>query len=95
MSEIDTWAVVELMGHVMVAGRLTEEELFGTKIGRIDIPEPEGDGFVTQWFGGSAVYRITAVTEEAARMLSQRCRPEPIHRWEWALPSSFGDEELD
>lgn len=32
------WAVVELMGHVKLAGRLTEEEKFGAKLGRPDIP---------------------------------------------------------
>lgn len=36
--EKEVWAVVELMGHVKLAGRLTEEEKFGTKMGRLDIP---------------------------------------------------------
>lgn len=35
-----TWAVVELMGHVRLAGRLSEEEHFGAKMGRLDIPKP-------------------------------------------------------
>ncbi len=34
----ESWAVVELMGHVRMAGRVTEEERFGSKMGRIDIP---------------------------------------------------------
>ena len=33
-----TWAVVELMGHVKLAGIITEEEKFGAKMGRLDIP---------------------------------------------------------
>ncbi len=37
MSEM--WGVLELMGHVRVAGRITEEERFGGKLGRIDIPK--------------------------------------------------------
>lgn len=36
--EQPTWAVVELMGHVRIAGRLTEEEKFGGKMGRLDVP---------------------------------------------------------
>lgn len=32
------WCVVELMGHVRMAGLVTEVELFGSKQGRIDIP---------------------------------------------------------
>ena len=34
----ETWAVCELMGHVKIAGRLTEEEKFGVKMARLDIP---------------------------------------------------------
>ena len=34
----ETFAIVELMGHVRVAGRLSEEEKFGSKLGRLDIP---------------------------------------------------------
>lgn len=36
--EPEVWAIVELMGHVRLAGRLTEEEKFGAKMGRLDIP---------------------------------------------------------
>lgn len=37
----DSWAILELMGHVRMAGRVTEEERFGSKVGRIDVPYPE------------------------------------------------------
>lgn len=63
--EEEKWAIVELMGHVRLAGRLSEEEKFGSKLGRIDIPK--GESFVTQYFGASSVYRITLCTEETAR----------------------------
>lgn len=101
------WAVVELMGHVRIAGLLSEEERFGSKVGRIDIPSPiavcmpcggsvgkndaceqcrgkgaVGGGFVTQFFGGSSVYRITFVSEEAARAVAKSSQPQPIHSWE-------------
>jgi hypothetical protein len=35
----ESWCVVELLGHVRMAGRVTEEERFGCKMGRIDIPK--------------------------------------------------------
>ena len=35
---IETWAICELMGHVKLAGKLTEEEHFGAKMGRVDVP---------------------------------------------------------
>lgn len=78
----DTWAILELMGHVRLAGRVTEEERFGAKMGRIDIPHDEGDGFTTQYFGGGSIYRLTACTEEAARLVAKQTQPEPVHRWE-------------
>jgi hypothetical protein len=75
----ETWAIVELMGHVRLGGRLTEEERFGVKLGRLDIPS--GETFVTRFFGGSSVYCITIVSEEAARAVAQRT-PEPVQPWE-------------
>jgi hypothetical protein len=78
---LETWAVVELMGHVRIAGRVTEEEKFGGKLGRLDIPTEDG-GFVTQYFGASSVYRLTIVSEEAARAVATNSRVEPVHSWE-------------
>lgn len=34
----DSWCVLELLGHRRLAGRVTEEERFGVKLGRIDVP---------------------------------------------------------
>lgn len=79
--KFDEWAIVELMGHVKLAGRVTEETRFGATMGRIDIPGADG-GFVTQYFGGASVYRVTPVTEEIARAVAKRNQPKPVHRWE-------------
>lgn len=76
------WACVELMGHVKLAGRLTEEEKFGAKLGRLDIPTEDG-GFVTQFFGGGSIYRVTLVTEDVARHIAKRTQPEPVHSWDF------------
>ena len=90
MSDAESWAIVELMGHVKIAGRLTEEERFGAKMGRLDIPLSEGD-FVTQYFGGGSVYRITAVTEEVARRVAKASGDvAPVRPWDYpkSLPSA-------
>lgn len=81
----DQWAILELMGHVRLAGKVTEESRFGVALGRIDIPT--GDGFTTQYFGGSSIYRLTPTTEEIARSVALRNQPEPVHRWELPAPS--------
>lgn len=75
----DSFAIVELMGHVRLAGRLTEEERFGCKMGRIDIPTK--NGLVTQFFGGSSVYRITPCSEEIAKEVAKTSEHEPVHSW--------------
>lgn len=82
----DSWAILELMGHVRMAGRVTEEERFGAKMGRIDVPNREGDGFTTVYFGGGSVYRMTPTTEEIARSVARGSQPEPVHRWELPQP---------
>ena len=84
----DTWAVVELMGHVKLAGRLTEEEKFGAKMGRLDIPNPDqsetsSGPFITRYFGGSSVYSITFVSEAVARQVAKGTSPEPVHSWDF------------
>lgn len=102
------WAILELMGHVKVAGYVTEEELFGTKIGRIDIPADEESDAITQYFGGASVYRLTPVSEDVARAFARRSRPRPVHVYELQPPrdvsetsygpgdyGEFGDEGPD
>ena len=60
----DSWAVVDLMGHVTIAGRITKPGEFGG-LWQIDIPD--GDSFRTEFFGSQSVYRVRIVSEEIAR----------------------------
>lgn len=87
-SDTEAWAIVELMGHVRLAGRISEEEKFGAKMGRIDIPNPDQSEtstgpFITQFFGGGSVYRITLVTEEVARHVAKGTTSAPISPWDF------------
>ncbi len=75
------WAVLELMGHVRLAGKISEEERFGSKIGRIDVPA-DGEKFVTIFFGGSSIYRMTPCDEVTARAVAARSAPAPIQPYE-------------
>lgn len=79
------WAILELLGHVRITGKVSEELRFGVALGRIDIPT--GDGFTTQYFGGSSIYRLTPTTEEIARSVAMSNQPEPVHRWELPAPT--------
>lgn len=82
------WAIVELLGHVRLAGRVSQEEQFGAKLGRIDIPQADGPA-VTKFFSGAALYAMTPVTEAVARAVALRCDPAPVRPWDLpkALPA--------
>jgi hypothetical protein len=86
------WCIVELLGHVRMAGFVTEEELFGAKLGRIDLPRADGTT-ATQFFGGGSIYRLTPTTEEIARAVAKQNEPEPAQRWE--LPKLKAPEGAD
>ncbi len=80
-----TWAIVELMGHVKLAGRLSEEEKFGAKMGRVDVPQADGT-YRTVYFGGSSVYRLQVVSEEVARHVGREA-PQPVSPWDFPRPA--------
>lgn len=102
MSEsFDSWAIVELMGHVRIAGRVSEVEVFGGKMGRIDVPVG-ADAWATQFFTGQSVYRITPCGEVEARAVAAANQPRPVHPWESRLleerspePAFYDEDEVD
>lgn len=59
-----TWGVVELLGHLTLAGRITKPGEYGG-LWQIDIPEI--DDFRTEFFNSQSVYRIRITSEEIAR----------------------------
>jgi hypothetical protein len=102
MSEsFEGWAILELMGHRRLGGRVSEVEMFGAKMCRIDVPTIENtlcgpkDRWTTQYYGGSSIYCMTPCSEEASRLAASISRPEPVHEWELPkLPPSSGSEYL-
>lgn len=77
----EEWAILELMGHRRLAGKVTEQEIAGARFIRIDVPGPGGTA-ATQFYAPGAVYAITPTTEEMARAVAQISQPEPVTRWE-------------
>jgi hypothetical protein len=90
---IQAWAVVELMGHVKIAGQVSEETHFGTVLGRLDIPEIGDKPALTIFFGGSSIFRITPCTEEVAKLVLQQNFQAPIVAYQLPRPK-FGQEEM-
>ncbi len=69
MAENETWAIVELMGHVTLAGKITRPGEYG---GLWQVDLPEGDTFRSEFFGSGSVYRIRIVSEEIARAYGRK-----------------------
>lgn len=104
MDELDenntfgVWGILELMGHVKLGGFITQEELFGTKVGRIDVPGPNGT-ITTQYFGGGSLYRLTPCTAEVAKAFAVKNQPQPVHLFQLELPETavggIDDDDTD
>jgi hypothetical protein len=61
--ELDQWALIDLMGHVQTAGRISRPGDWGGLL-RVDVPI---DGtFRTEYYGMAAIYSIKLVSEEIA-----------------------------
>lgn len=83
------WCIVELMGHVTLAGYVTEAELGGGKLFRIDVPPSDRMQAFTTMFGASAIYKMTPVDEATVRAVCERKQQQPFTSWE--LQSAFND----
>ena len=89
----EEWAVLELMGHRKLAGKVTEQTIGSATFIRIDVPGQKGEVTATQFYNPSAIYCMTPTTEKLARRMSAYNKPEPVTRWE--LPESDDESDLD
>jgi hypothetical protein len=88
------WAILELMGHRRLIGRLSTATIAGASFLRIDIPQ-EGDKDATQFYSPSAVYAITPTTEELARRAAHLNTVAPVSRFELPAPKAPADAATD
>lgn len=68
------WAIVEIFGHRRHAGRTREEERFGAKMLRIDVPnkgDPQQHGWTTHYYGGSSIFSFS-LTDEATALRANK-----------------------
>lgn len=73
----EQWAIVELMGHQKIAGRYSENG----PMHRIDVPDDDGFRF-SRLYSPQAIYSITFVDEQTARMAAQAFDTPAITIWE-------------
>jgi len=81
----DLWAIVELLGHQKMAGKLSEQVLGGSSFIRVDVPAFEGSPAFTRLLTDKSIYAINPVTEEVARHMAERIRAQPIQEYDARL----------
>lgn len=72
------WAIVEIFGHRRHAGRTREEERFGAKLLRVDVPNkgaPAAHGWTTHYYGGSSIFSFTPTDEASALKINRPYEP--------------------
>lgn len=95
--KFESWAILELMGHRRLGGKVSEATLAGGAFVRIDIPHDDPQqGFVaTQFYSPGAVYCLTPVGEAEARAVAKRTKPQPVHRYELTVIDDEDDIDRD
>lgn len=78
----DLWCLVELFGHQKIAGRCTEQNIAGTNMLRVDVPETSKNPSFTRLFGSAAIYAINPIDEVSARAIAERLEVAPIIAWQ-------------
>ncbi len=79
------FAVVEIMGHRRLAGRISDALVAGAPMLRIDVPDAKTKDLTTHFFAPHALYAIHPCTEDTARRVASLYRPEPVAEWDLQL----------
>ena len=74
--EFKCWAVVEIKGYRSLVGFVTECEIAGCGMLRVDVPGNEAKQF-SQYVNPTSVHAMTPISEEAAREYLRQSPPPP------------------
>ena len=76
--KFEHWMIVELMGHNIIAGFVSEQTIGGAALIRVDVPKTDNAGPFTKFFNNSAIYAMTPTTEEVATVAANKLAVRPI-----------------
>lgn len=88
------WSIVEIFVHRKHAGRTREEERFGSKLLRVDIPidgDSAANGWETHYYGGASIFSYTPTTEETVMRINKPYAPAA----RYTLPAPERDDEFN
>lgn len=78
----DCFAILELFGHQIIAGHVSEQTISGQGFIRVDVPEVDGLPGFTKYYGPSAIYAITPTDEATVLHATRSLRPKPINTYQ-------------
>jgi hypothetical protein len=81
-TQFKTWAIVELMGHTVLAGYVSEETIAGNAMLRIDVPQVKHQDAFTKFVSPGALYGISPCSEETAKARAESLRATPFSAWD-------------
>lgn len=86
MGEFKTWAILELFGHQVIAGEVSEQIIAGQGFIRVDVPAVDSQPPYTKLYGHAAIYCITPTDEDTAKAVAKALNRPPVELWRLNLP---------
>jgi hypothetical protein len=76
--KFESWMIIDLFGHVQLAGLVTETTFGGQGFIRIDVPSINDRPAFTKFLGPGAIYSMTPCGEKEARIALAHLMPRPV-----------------
>lgn len=84
----ESHAIVELMGHARIAGKVSEETIASLTMLRVEVPKTtKRDGY-TKYYGPSAIYCITPTDESTAQAAAESFNIPPVNPFVVRMPEN-------
>jgi hypothetical protein len=80
--KFDLWCMVELFGHQRIAGKCTEQNVAGTNMLRVDVPQTKDRQAFTRFLSSGAIYAINPVSEEVALQIAENLQVTAVNVWD-------------
>lgn len=81
IEKFESWAILEIFGHTLIAGKVSEAAIGGCAFLRVDVPELNGQPAFTKFYSNGAIYSMTPCSEEVARAALKQIAPAPVSVW--------------